>query len=373
VGDIFGWLAFLIPLGVGVIALREYRLAKLCFTVSAVLLGGRLVVFLATLQPFEKRTIIAFCLCGLLGIVFVESLRWVERKKTEDVGQKARDNPESSRSSTPVPSSAPSQNPIEMHQPPIERVATFTVMIPFNTAPKFAPIPVDENPDDPLLRTYGDLITLTTNGTIPDAVRETRAEGQINWESTPVSVQDAPAFLSRLLQYYVFLCIDSLERNSLTVSLGAPAQANAAIEPPDAEPYPYDKLFQELSQNVFFRPFLYKPPQNEFLWKRKPVSMPKGTEIGFSLIQPERYAVCFQRPGYFKATFSVETTKLGTGPGQVPKNFKTSLVSTTMIFVFLVKMHYSIEHPNDDEFNPSVYSQWLDSLYDGLKKRLAAD
>jgi hypothetical protein len=33
-------------------------------------------------------------------------------------------------------------------------------------------------------------------------------------------------------------------------------------------------------------------------------------------------------------------------------------------------MRYQIDHPNDKEFNPGNYVQWLDALFDGLKKRM---
>jgi len=42
--------------------------------------------------------------------------------------------------------------------PPIERVEKFPVMIPFDT--DGFPIPIDENPDDPLSMTYKELHSL---------------------------------------------------------------------------------------------------------------------------------------------------------------------------------------------------------------------
>jgi pimeloyl-ACP methyl ester carboxylesterase len=255
--------------------------------------------------------------------------------------------------------------------PPIQRTAKFAVMIPFDSSPDSSPIPLDENPDDPLYRTYAHMVSLAMNGTVPETARDAQGEGQISWQAKSISMQEAPAFLGKLLQYYVFQCIDNLQRNSLTVSVGYPAQASAGIEPPNAAPYPYEKLSRELADNVFFRPFLHRPSGDEMAWKVKSVSMPKGTEIRFSEM-PDKYLVSFHRPGHFTVDFIVESF-VGTGVGQVPKHFVTPHVSTTMQWTFFVTMRYAIEHSDDRGFNPSSYAQWLDAIYDGLHKQLAAD
>jgi hypothetical protein len=264
-------------------------------------------------------------------------------------------------------------NSLFNHQPLIERTVKFAVMIPFDTAPDSSPIPLDENPDDPLYRTYGDMVSLAMNGTVPISAREAMGDGQISWHAKSISIEEAPAFLGKLLRYYIFRCIDNLQRNSITVSVGYPAQASAGIEPPNAEPYPYEKLFRELSENVFFRPFLHRPSGDEMAWKLRSVSLPKGTEIKFAqLSNPDKYLVRFQRPDHFKVDFIVENF-LGTGVGQVPKRFLTPHVGTTMQWTFFVTMRYTIQHAEDDGFNPNTYAQWLDAIYDGLRRRLVAD
>lgn len=95
-------------------------------------------------------------------------------------------------------------------------------------------------------------------------------------------------------------------------------------------------------------------------------------EIKFVTEAPDKSLVRFQRPHYFNADFIVQQF-LGTGVGQMPKNFASTNASTIMQWAYIVTMNYRIERPDDEEFNPSNYSQWLDALYDGLKKRLAAD
>jgi hypothetical protein len=51
----------------------------------------------------------------------------------------------------------------------------------------------------------------------------------------------------------------------------------------------------------------------------------------------------------------------------------TPQLSTTMEWTYFVTMHYRIEHPKDEAFNPNLYAQWLDAIYDGLHKRMVVD
>jgi hypothetical protein len=252
--------------------------------------------------------------------------------------------------------------------PPLEKTVKLAVMIPFDTAPKSMPIPVDENPDDPLFRTYGNFQSLAMSGTVPDDIRNVEGDSQISWEARPVSINEAPEFLARMLQYYVFQTIDSLQRDSLTVFVGYPAQASAGIEPPDAEPYAYDRLARDIGENAFFKPFRYRQSGDEMTWKMKPVRMPKKTEIQF-LMDSDGYILRLRRRGYYTAEFSVKEF-VGTGIGSVPKYFATSHAATTMQWTFILTMRYSIEQSDDNSFNPTTYAQWLDSLFDGLRKRL---
>jgi hypothetical protein len=258
------------------------------------------------------------------------------------------------------------------HEPPIERTAKFSVMIPWDTAPNALPIPMDDNPDDPLFNTYGQLQGLAMNGTMPEATRETAGDGQVSWTSRPISTGEAPAFLGRLLQYYIFQTIDNLQHNSLSVYIGYPAEAHAGIEPPDAEPYSYKKLSSELAGNPFFRPFLHRPSGDDIRWKVKPGKFPRGTEIRFMTQKPDEYLVRFQRPAYFKADFIVQQF-LGTGVGQIPKHFVSKNANTIMQWAYVVTMHYRIDGPDDDTFVPASYAQWLYALYDGLRRKLELD
>jgi hypothetical protein len=254
-------------------------------------------------------------------------------------------------------------------QPSIQRTARFAVVIPFDTKPGAFPIPRDDNPDDPLFRTYQEIHSLAVNGTVSDSARETRDMGQITWTFKPVSMDESTIFLAGLLQYYILQSIDSLQRDSLTVSVGYPAEAHAGIEPPDSETYPDDKLSQMLSNNRFFHPFLYRPNYGQLTKMR----MPRGTiieleEYGGPI---ERWAVEFKRPNYFKAEFVIQPFA-GTGSGSLPRRFVTAHPETVMQWPFFVTMRYSIEHhPEDGAFNSESYAHWLDALYEGLTKRMA--
>jgi hypothetical protein len=337
--------AVLIGVGFGFLALDDFKLAKLCFLFAAAdAIGGVVMSVEKTDLPTWARALLVFALVGSIGVLADWSLKYVGKKQRVKQA---------------------------LLKPPIEKTAKFAVMIPFNTAPGSAPIPQDGNPDDPLFRTYREMQSLAMSGTVPEDIRATKEVGQISWQAKPISTQEAPAFLGKLLQYYIFRSIDNLQRDSMTVSIGYPAEARAGIEPPNAEPYPYERLSIELSDNAFFRPFLHRPSGDEMTWKVKPVRMPRGTII--KLIQsPEGYLVRLQRPDYFQVEFVVKSFA-GTGVGQVPKHFSTPYVGTTMQWTFFVTMHYTIEHPEDKDFNPSIYAQWLDALYEGLHHRLTAD
>jgi hypothetical protein len=260
---------------------------------------------------------------------------------------------------------------LEQLQLPIERTTKFSVMVPFNTAPNAFPIPIDENPDDPMFRTYGDIRSLAVNGTVPSQVRGIRSDEQISWHGKPISITEAPTFLGRLLQYYIFKSIDSLQRNTLTVAVGYPAEAQPGIEPPDAASYPNEKLFQELANNEFFQPFQFRESSDHMTWAFRPVVMPLGTEIKFiDESKPERYLVRLERTGYFRIEFVIENFS-GTGVGSIPKNFVTAQVSTTMQWAFFVTMRYAIQRRTDHVFHPDTYAQWADAIYAGLHEKLA--
>ncbi|MBE0555846.1 MAG: hypothetical protein IH628_01325, partial [Proteobacteria bacterium] len=65
-------------------AFREYRSAKVCFAVSALVLFGRAIMWArVTNIPFWGRTAICLIIFGAIGVAIVESMRWIDRKKLE--------------------------------------------------------------------------------------------------------------------------------------------------------------------------------------------------------------------------------------------------------------------------------------------------
>jgi hypothetical protein len=395
---VLGWIiGTLLAVAAILLVFDQYTGANVCFIATAAFLLCKITHVVAiSNDAFLQRAVFTFVLFGLVGIGITEAVRgvnrWARRRELPAPSQAfdkeiveqhqvtasstAQREAQGGTGAVPeAPRAGPSggigaiaPSPPRASLPPLQRTAKFAVMIPFNTAPNALPIPMDENPDDPLHRTYQEMQSLASNGTVPEAVRETTEIGQITWNATPVSMDESSRFLARLLQYYIFYSIDALQRNSLTVFLGYPAQARPGIEPPDAEPYPHDKLFHMLADNKFFRPFLYRPSPQDRMWKLKPVMMPRGTLVEFRE-ENQRYLVQLHRPGYFKAEFVVESFA-GTGVGDIPKHFVTSQAATTMQWTFFVTMRYSIKHPEDDAFVPDSYARWLDALYDGLQRKM---
>ena len=81
-----GWLWFLVPFGVGVMALREYRLAKTCFAISGLLLAGKIIMELQRSPGISIgwRVVITFITCGILGVSVLGSWLWADRKHVEE-------------------------------------------------------------------------------------------------------------------------------------------------------------------------------------------------------------------------------------------------------------------------------------------------
>ena len=85
--DVIGWvIAFLIPGGLGVLALNEFWAAKCCFALSAIVLGSKTFMWgVTTNQPIEMRSIIIVAAFGIIGLATVESFRWIDRKQMASI------------------------------------------------------------------------------------------------------------------------------------------------------------------------------------------------------------------------------------------------------------------------------------------------
>jgi hypothetical protein len=80
--EVLGWVVGLsIPLGLGVLALDEFRAAKICFLVAAIILAMKDAYWeVITNRPWYVRLPISIVLIGLIGGMLIESLRWVDRR-----------------------------------------------------------------------------------------------------------------------------------------------------------------------------------------------------------------------------------------------------------------------------------------------------
>ncbi|MFZ0050226.1 MAG: hypothetical protein WAK96_00490 [Desulfobaccales bacterium] len=90
-GDLFSWavVGILVPIliGVGVGAMSmtppEYWVARVCFTIACILLFAKIGIWLIISEsPLAQRIIVVFVLFGIIGVGWVEALRWVGNKQT---------------------------------------------------------------------------------------------------------------------------------------------------------------------------------------------------------------------------------------------------------------------------------------------------
>jgi hypothetical protein len=270
------------------------------------------------------------------------------------------------------------------HPPPIQRTERFAVMIPFDTTPNSFPVPFDAGGESALSETYSDLYWLAVYATaVPSSLGTSTGPVQLRAGETLkiipqiaipgeiVSTENAPDFLGRLLQYYLFKEIDSLQRGGLKQYVGYPAEAVAGIEPPNAEPYANEKLLTELAGNRFFKRLdrADKSPEESF-WEFKPIRMPAATEIRLREAgTPPQYILELKRSGYFEVSYKVEYF-VGTGLGNVPDRFANPHSSAIMQCALFVTMHYEIQHLDERDFHSDLYVRWADSLYSGLEQKL---
>ncbi len=86
--QLFDWnylgsgVAILISLGVGMLQLSEFRAAKGCFSLSAILLWAKVFMWgVTTSLGFRYRAVVVSICFAAAGVLLVESFRWVEKKK----------------------------------------------------------------------------------------------------------------------------------------------------------------------------------------------------------------------------------------------------------------------------------------------------
>jgi hypothetical protein len=253
---------------------------------------------------------------------------------------------------------------------PIVNTDSFSTLVPLHAEWRSAPIPMNTNLTDPHQEFYGDLMGLADR---PD-------KRPVGWptykERRFESVDEQFAFVTRLVQFYVFRSIYLLQRGvaggmKWTAGGGVTPMNKKPIVPPDGLPYPTEDILALLSDNEFLR------PMDEMLWKNKPLSMPLGTHVSFmEHANPEKgevftCTVRLERPSYFRIDFEIQ-------PGiamnnQLPAGFSNEAVQGTSTYGVNVSMKYEIERKKDHGFQPDQYAVWADSLFGGLKKQMGFD
>ncbi len=385
--DLLGWIiAFFVPLGVGVIALNEFRLAKSCFVVSAVVLFAKVAIWLSQMhmRPYAWM-LVSFLVFGTIGVCLIGSIRWVDRKKPgaaapDLAGSASLPGPEAKLSRLPVTTKLEASEPsaLTAAPSPLTKLEKFVVVVPFDTAHKNLPIPMDLNINDPKRRVYSDLMSI--------AGRPEKQPDGTPWPTERNFDTEAArsVFLGKLLQFYIFRSIDELQRDSegveWTAGKGSRPFVRVGIVPPDSAPYPSEALFATLSKSEFFG------PRERMNWNpNRPVKMPKHTTIHFTeqpsspQTGPAAYIVRLDRPQYFTIDFRVTqtlgpVTVAGVTGASIPTGFQAadSVAATTVGCPFIVTVKYEIQRSKQNaEFQPDDYMKWAESLLSALKERLA--
>ncbi len=99
---------FLIALGVGIMALNEPLITKICFGVSAAILGVKIILLGVVMQQtFLFRSAIVGISFAAVGILLTESFRWVDGKQLSQRQQPA--------TADPLPNKPANQSPQKVH------------------------------------------------------------------------------------------------------------------------------------------------------------------------------------------------------------------------------------------------------------------
>ncbi|MFZ0981104.1 MAG: hypothetical protein WAN23_17005 [Candidatus Acidiferrales bacterium] len=272
--------------------------------------------------------------------------------------------------------------------PAISQSFSFSTIVPVATVSLGRPIrriPFDENANDTRIDFYNDLGMLSQ--------RLFRDPPGITFEEKPLGdARVARIFLADLLQYYILHEIRVLQRGTqafrVTKFLGKGAAVAKAIDVPpvpvpDAFPYPIENPFGALEGNEFLKVYSYSTSVKDGLetphweqiertyWQSRehPFEVPRGTIISFSgnNNDPER-DVLLERPGFYKLKFAA--VPLFGGNGSLPENFYTSQPGVDS-YSCRITMDYEIRQRSDGGFAPSLYTQWAESLFSGMKRVMA--
>lgn len=377
----------------------------MCFIITSIFIFGKIAhIAITAPDPIWQRMIFTFLLFGLLGIAIIETVRGVNNYAKAKAAKEAASPhelpkyaptvavinqsnnvdslptetaPTSGKSTTAIPTPKTGSLAATLTLASIKKVDKFATVVPFDTANKNMPIPMNVNYSDSKSRFYRDLLTLADR---PEKQRDGTA-----WpvERNLATEDYRSIFIGRLLQFYVFSSIDELQRDSegieWTIEKGSRPIVRVGIVPPESTPYATNVLLAELSKSEFLSANDRRIRENA-----RPFSTPKSTKM--SLVEHPsspatgvaQYIVRLARPGYFLIDFKITPTfgpitVAGVAGASIPKGFQPAqgIAPTTLGYPFIVTMTYEIHKVHDATFQPDDYAKWADALFIGLKQRMA--
>jgi len=117
---LFSWvgIGILVPLGIGIgvgvmsCTPPEFQIAKVCFSISALLLVVGVARWLISFNASEgERILFGLIMFGMIGVLWVESWRWVYRKEASLLATQATENvSKTEKSDSPPFSNHPEHN-----------------------------------------------------------------------------------------------------------------------------------------------------------------------------------------------------------------------------------------------------------------------
>jgi len=326
--------ALFVCIGLAVLALADFGLAKLFFLLAAADAIGGIAMAGSKLTADARITnILVICAAGAIGFLTLQSFRYVDRK-----------------------------NPDKKHSPLVKSLR-FSVVVPFTTSSKNVPIPMNVNRDDPKTDFYSDLLTL--------ASRPDQPPPGISYKERKLDTPDEKIiFINRLMQYYVLHSLRILQRGrqgtKWTAGKGVTAIDVNPIPTPDETLYSIEALKQALGDNEFFNQQMERP-----LWTVRPFFVPRDTQISFIEKPPKENVVestvRLERPGYYRLDF-ILTPSFGM-EGQAPAGFQTPTQNVSS-YTVVMTMKYEFQRTPED-FESEIYAQWAESLFSGLRNIMA--
>lgn len=356
---------------------RNIRLAHVLFAISWFWTFGFLVELIALTKIELKFAIpLIFLITGLTGVMALLSYRWVEQNLHESKTT-TTSNANSTTMNEQVQS--PTLNSFEdsnyKYHPPNINEDKFVVIVPFDPSNKIAPIPINENRNDPSSKFFSDLTFLS--------IYQSHKEGKVQQVQRDfTSRQDRTKFIGKLLQFYILHYINIMQHDQEGLSVDfqnnrSRVWSHPRIIPPDNTLYPQSSLLSMISKSEFFTSMEESNWTNEMQMtapKHINIQMFEQNESSSVFGDMASYGIRFERQKYITLEF-LATEKpaiIGIPTGQNPASPKRYITSRKGIvgYPFVITMRYKIERSNDPAFASEEYSKWAESLFTGLRKQM---